>query len=145
MADIMFDFDRTSLNEVLGKLNQLTSIEKDAVIAQGLKEGAQIIAKQTKENIDLRIEEHTGNLIGSVKTLTNKKTVRSYVGFQRPKGAVAHILEFGTKQRFTKKGANRGKVKGYYFQRDAIETKGQEAIDTVAESIQKSIDKIINR
>lgn len=143
--DVDLDIDRESLNEALRKLNQLTSFEKEAVIAQGLKEGARILAQQTKENIDHRIMEHEGNLIGSVKTLTKKKIGRSYVGFQRPKGNIAHILEFGTKQRFTKKGANRGKVKGYHFHSDALEAKGQQALNILAESINKSIEKIMNR
>lgn len=143
--DIDLELDRSSLEEALKKLNLLTDFEKEAVVAKGLQEAAKIVAKETKENIDHRLEEHEGNLIGSVKTLTKKKIGRSYVGFQRPKGNIAHILEQGSKQRTTKSGANRGRVKGYYFQRDAVERKGQEALDTLADSIMKSIDKIINR
>lgn len=143
-SDVNLELDRESINRAIKKLNQLTDIEKDAVVAKGLQEGTKIIAKQTKENIDQRLEEHEGNLIGSVKTLTRKKRGRGYVGFKRPEGAAAHILEFGSAIRKTKKGANRGRVKGYHFQSDAIQAKGQQALNTLAESIEKSIERIMN-
>ena len=144
MADIYCEFDRTSLNEAKRKLTQLTEFEKSAVVAKGLSEGARIIANETRKNIDQRLKQKTGNLRGSVSTVTKKKDKKAWIGFKRPKGAHAHILEKSSGPRYTKSGAYRGRVKAYRFQEDAVERKGQQALDTVAESIIKSIETIMN-
>lgn len=144
MADIYCEFDRTSLNEAKKKLSQLTEFEKSAVVAKGLSEGSRIIANETRKNIDQRLKQKTGNLRGSVSTVTKKKDKKAWIGFKRPKGAHAHILEYGTAPRYTKSGAYRGSGGAYKFQEDAVDRKGQEALETMAESIIKSIEKIMN-
>lgn len=143
--DFKMYLDTADWMKVQAQLASLGDIEKQGVIGKGLQEAAKIVAEQTKINIAQRTTKRKGNLISSVTTQTKKTKGFAYVGFKRPAGASAHLLEFGTKIRQTKKGANRGKVEAKHFEQDAVETKRNEAMNILQDSIRQSINKIMNR
>lgn len=140
-------FDTKTLIETNKKLANLSMIEREAVVAQAVKEGAQIISRQTRRNVDTLLQKRTGNLYRAVSVLTRRKTGRSYAGFKRGKGGGSHavFLERGTKERYTKTGAYRGKVKAYELQKKSVDSKGDKALRTVLASIEKSINRIMDR
>lgn len=150
MADkLSIYFDPKSLATVYAQLNQLSEIQRDAVVQKGLSDGAGIIRRETNKNMRHLVQKRKGNLYGS---LTKKKVgkaskgdVRYQIGFRRPKGAAAHLIDKGTTERFTKKGAYRGRVTPRLFHTMSVERKGDEALKRVAESIQISIDRIMSR
>lgn len=140
--------DPKTLMSTMIALESLKDIERDAVVKQGLSDGAGVIRRETAKNMSQRVAVRKGNLKKSLtkRRRTIKKEPRAYVGFSRPKGAIAHILDRGTKERYTKKThAKRGRVTPRMFHTDAFEHKKEEALQVIAKSIQISIDKISSR
>lgn len=139
--------DAKTLAETNRKLRRLSNIEREAVVAQAVKEGAQIISRQTRKNVATLLKKRTGNLYRSVSVLTRKKIGVAYAGFKRGKGGGSHAIffEHGTKDRYTKAGAYRGKVKAYELQKRSVDKKADKVLQTMLGSIEKSINRIINR
>lgn len=73
-------------------------------------------------------EGPTGNLVDSIGTIKKRKSQElgtAWSGPRRPKGSAGHLVEFGTRARRTKKGANRGKMPKNPFVEKAFDaTKG---------------------
>ena len=146
MADFTATIDRQDYIKIMNALSDLSSLEREAVIAKGIQEGLKIVVQEGKSNLaSSGIKVRSGNLSGSFKILTKKRDLKGYAGFSRPKGAAAHLLDRGTKMRSTKKGANRGMVTGNYFWTKAVEGKSGRAQQELMESVQKSIENIIRR
>lgn len=145
MGQQTLTLDKATYNSVMAKLNALGELEKQGLIQQGLKEGVAILAEEGKRNLIARNNIRKGNLIKSIGIVVRKKDMKSYGGFKRPGGNAAHLVDKGTKARYTKKGFYRGAVKGTHFWQDAFEAKKNEAQNTLIESVQKSIERITNR
>lgn len=146
MADFTATVDRHDYIKIMNALSDLSSLEREAIIAKGIQEGLKIVLQEGKSNLaSSGIKVRTGNLSGSFKILTKKKDLKGYAGFSRPKGAAAHLLDRGTVKRSTKSGANRGMVKPTYFWTKAVEGKSGKAQKELLESVEKSIEKIIRR
>lgn len=148
-GELSIYFDPKSLNKVNSQLNQLSDIERNAVINKGLSDGAGIIRRETNKNMRNRVKKRDGNLFSSLSKLKRRKSKMRgpayYVGFKRPKGAAAHLIDKGTAYRWTKKGYFRGKVTPRLFHTQSVERKGEEALRVVEESIKISINRIMNR
>jgi hypothetical protein len=129
----------------MGLLDGLSNIEREAVIAKGIQEGLKVIVQEGKSNLASSAKVRKGNLSGSFKVITNKKDLKGYAGFSRPKGAAAHLIDRGTKVRYTKNGARRGAVKPTLFWTKAVEGKSGKAQEELMDSIQKSINNIMKR
>lgn len=122
-------------------------------VAKGLSEGAGIIENQGRRNLKRspinspsKTAKSSGRpLVNSFTRKVRKKDAIAYAAFKRPGGNVAHLMDKGTKDRYTKKGAFRGRVKPYLFWTNAFNQKKQKALETIVESIEISIKKIVNR
>lgn len=134
--------DVKKLNE---RLNQLGSIVKDGIVQRGLRDAANIILKETKSSIQRHGFIKRGNLLSSAAIKTRKKDGKVYVGFKRPAGAAAHLLDKGTVARHTRDGANRGRIIASNFHTNAVRDKKDEALRVLYQSIQDSLDRIWNR
>lgn len=131
---------------IMTALSELSSLEKEAVIAKGISEGLTIITNEGKRNLKASSTRvRSGNLIHSFKTMTKKKDLKGYGGFSRPKGAAAHLIDRGTQVRMTKKGANRGRVTGNLFWTRAVQNNRDKAQKELMESVRKSIENIMKR
>lgn len=140
-------FDPKSYAATMLQLRELSDIQKTAVVQKGLSDGAGIIRRETAKNMRQRVKVRKGNLKSSLSKLkkSGKQNQAYYIGFKRPQGAAAHLIDKGTKDRYTKNGAYRGKVTPRLFHTDSVERKGDEALRTVEESIRISINRIMNR
>ena len=67
------------------------------------------------------------------------------VGFSRPGGNVAHLVDRGTVERYTKSGAYRGKIKGSHFWTDTRDQYGPQAMEMMMNAIEDAINKINSR
>lgn len=146
--DLTITMDQQDLRRINERLNQLGSIVKDGIVQRGLREGANVIAKQVKSNINTRGHVRTGKLLASVSIMTRKKNGKVYIGFKRGDGYggnIAHIVDKGTNVRATKFGANRGRVIASHFHTDAVQAKKNEAMHVLYQSIQESLNRIWNR
>lgn len=138
--------DPQDYRRVMNTLSDLSRIERDAVIAKGIQEGLKIVVQEGKQNLaQSGTKVRTGNLKGSFKVLTKKSDLKGYAGFSRPKGSHAHLIDRGTAVRYTKSGAKRGQVHGNYFWTKAVEGKSGKAQQEMYDSIEKSINTILNR
>lgn len=138
--------DPQDYRRVMNTLSDLSRIERDAVIAKGIQEGLKIVVQEGKQNLaQSGTKVRTGNLKGSFKVLTKKSDLKGYAGFSRPKGSHAHLIDRGTAVRYTKSGAKRGQVHGNYFWTKAVERKSGKAQQEMYDSIEKSINTILNR
>ena len=131
--------DVRKLNE---KLNQLGSVVREGIVQRGLREGANIILKETKSSIESHGFVKTGKLLSSATIKTRKKDGKVYIGFKRPAGAAAHLLDKGTAVRQTRTGANRGRIVASNFHTDAVRRKKDEAMQVLYRSIEASLNKI---
>ena len=133
-------------------LLQLSTIDKNKIIQQGLKEGVSPVITQGRLNLASRNKVRKGNLKNSFKRVYKKSQGKVYAGFSRPSGAAAHLVDRGTVKRWTKKGYYRGYIskakgmnRGSSCETDAVEDKGPEGLEKLYNSIRDAIDQIISK
>ena len=134
--------DVRRLNE---RLNQLGDVVKEGIVQRGLRDAANIILSATKTSIQHHGFIKSGKLLASAAIKTRKKDGKVYVGFKRPGGGAAHLLDKGTTARRTNTGANRGRIVASNFHTNAVQQKKDEAMQVLYRSIQDSLDRIWNR
>lgn len=139
------EFDQVTLKRVMRQLSALEEIDQAKAIQVGLTKGIDYINKFVRRATKTQFKVRKGNLSGSVMRKYIKKRVAAYGAFSRPKGAAAHLLEYGTKERFTKSGAKRGRVTPSLFKTNIIETKGSAAMRIASDAITNEIYRIISR
>jgi HK97 gp10 family phage protein len=128
--------------------NELLRITRKSikpVLVQAKNEVARIERTSREGNTTGNLWESLGNITGRSKEFVNVQIgARAKRGF---KGWHAHLLEFGTSRRSTKRGANRGAAKPRPFMKPAFD-KTFPAVkatfeNNVAQYAQKQADKII--
>lgn len=140
--DLTMTMDPEDVRKLNEKLNQLGAVVKEGIVQRGLREGANIILKETKASIERHNFIRTGKLLSSAAIKTRKKDGKVYVGFKRPAGAAAHLLDKGTAVRHTRTGANRGRIVASNFHTDSVRRKKDEAMQVLYKSIEASLNRI---
>lgn len=149
-GSLSITMDKADYKILAAKLEQLERIERNAAVGKGLRKGEQVIINQGKQNLRARNKRVTGKLAGSFATQLRASKAYIAGGFKRPAGAVSHLVDRGTEERWTKSGAYRGSVSagnpnnGSMFWTDAVNEKGQEALEVLADEINKEIERIFN-
>lgn len=156
-ASYKVEVDTDKINRLLTQLNDK---EAKKAIKSAIRKSALIIRKGARNNLV--------SLFPSANTSTTKKGI-SYKPLKndinlavyrdaggaridllnkRKKGARSYVLrfiEFGTKERATKKGANRGSMSAYNFFSDAINANKKAAESTLQQNIIDAINKIASK
>lgn len=145
MADIQVDVRARDLMLQLDLLRNVIDsreiITAERKAANMLKErGYEKLVATLIGNSDYLVDSFTYKLRGGTKALAGIR-----VGFKRPGGNVAHLVDLGTKERFTKAGAYRGRIKGSHFWSDTKDQYGQKAMDMMIDAIDSAIRKINSR
>lgn len=138
-------FDPATLKRVMHQLSALEDVDKAKAIQAGLTKGVDYINRFVKRATKTQFKVRKGNLSTSVMRKYVKKRVAAYGAFSRPKGAVAHLLNSGTKERYTRSGAYRGRIVPTYFKTNIVETKGNAAMRIAADAITSEIYRILSR
>jgi len=117
------------IDKIYGFVDDLRKIDQDKAIKAGLRRGANVFKRIGRSNLAKRNNEHTGNLMGSFIAKVSRKGLTGYSGFNRSgkvaemtgisQGNHAHLVDRGTKPRYTKKGYYRGIMPASYFHTDA--------------------------
>lgn len=141
-SDLTMTMDPEDVRKLNEKLNQLGAVVKEGIVQRGLREAANIILKETKASIERHNFIRTGKLLSSAAIKTRKKDGKVYVGFKRPAGAAAHLLDKGTAVRHTRTGANRGRIVASNFHTDSVRRKKDEAMQVLYKSIEASLERI---
>lgn len=156
-ASYKVEVDVEKINQLLTQLNDK---EAKKAIKAAIRKSALIIRKEAQSNLVSYFpsaNKSTTKKGVSYKPLKNDINLAVYRDAggaridllnKRKPGARSYVLrfiEFGTKERATKKGANRGTMKAYNFFSDAIAAKKSEAESTLEQNIIDSIIKIANK
>ena len=154
-GELTITLDEALYADLQKKLSKLTVLEQQATVQTALREGLRVINVEGKRNLiatmsskadRISSRQHMaakrgGSLEKSFGTRVFKKAIKGHAGFGKY-GRHAHLVDTGTVDRWTKKGAYRGRVTGSRFWRTAFEAKKNEAINELRDSIIKSIEKI---
>ena len=138
------DVSLTGVKEIDNCLKGLSKELTHSVLGAAHLKAAEPLIKRESY---LAPEGPTGNLrdsIGGLKVSQSKATAvgEVIVGPQRrggKKGFAGHLVEYGTKQRKNKNGANRGKMTAKPFAKPAFEQTRQQVQDSIAEQIGKKL------
>lgn len=154
-ASYRVEVDAKKVNELLAALNDQ---EAKKGIKAGLRKSAGIIRKQAQKNLVAVAPgaAHSSTKGGvTYKPLKNEINIAVYRNAsgarvdlldKRRKGSRAFMLKFfeaGTKERATKKEANRGSINASYFFKSAVQAKKSEAEQSLERNILDSIKKVI--
>ena len=150
-GELTINLSKEDIDRLDRILYGLTELEKSAVIDKGLKDATAVLLNEGRRNLKqslskkpVNVAKRTGGLERSFTNNIKRKKLAGYAGFKRPEGAPAHLVDSGTADRWTKSGAYRGRVTGTKFWRRAIDAKAVEALDILFESVERSINKIVN-
>jgi len=145
MADTQVDIRAEVLLKQLAILKNLVNA-KEIIAAE--RKAAQLLKDRGYErllatligNSDNLVESFTYKLRNGTKSMTGIR-----VGFKRPGGNVAHLVDLGTVDRYTKTGAYRGRIKGSHFWTDTKEQYAPKAMDIMMDAVDDAIKKINSR
>lgn len=141
-------------------LSQYSEIDQNQIIKSALAKGGQQLRSAGEHNFSLTDKgTGSGQLKKSfqIKKKNSKKSSFTMVGFKRGPsykehlGAFAHMVDRGTKKRYTKSGHYTGSIsrgmpnKGSGFWTNAVETEGPQALNTITEAIYNAISEINRR
>ena len=150
-GDLTLTLDEKDYQRLQAALSNLSDVDQRSAVQNALKQGMKMVLDSAKSNLSARNKKRKGNLMKSFSMQPNKK--RAYVlgGHKRPQGAAAHLVNFGTNERWTKSGAYRGSVSkgnpnhGSNYFTDAVNTNGDAALQKVIEAVYEEIDRLYNK
>lgn len=152
-GDFKFEFDEEDIATFRAVVQEMGEIDGSKAVMNSLSRGMALITRQGKANLDASNHQKTGNLKRSIRRKQVKKWVSVYGGFKKGKGGGnhAHLVDRGTDERWTKKGAYRGSVSkgspntGSMFWTRAVESKGPQAMEKTMDVIYNEMNKIIRK
>ena len=138
------------IERIYSLVDELKQVDRNKAIRSGLKRGAAVFVRVGKSELRRRNNEHTGNLMRSFTTRLAKKKLSAYSGFNRSAklesdkglGNHAHLVDRGTTDRYTKKGAYRGKMPASYFWTEARSRGESEAMKKVEMGVIQMVEKL---
>lgn len=143
-----FEANISGAAELEKVLRQLPGKINEDVQVRSLKKGAQIVAKQARQNAP----RDRGDLAKSVTVRKTAKRLRYKDGLglvivtvRRPQGAHAHLVEFGTGPRERKDGRSTGQMPAQPFFRPAIDAKAAEALSVIGLQFGYEIERAAER
>lgn len=147
----MIEVDVQTRQAVNYLVRELPLFQQNKAIKEGLNDAALIFESRGRVNYvnsDIGVKSgETLRSLGIKVTIERKANGQAYAaaGFRRPEGWKAHILDQGTKPRYTKTGAYRGYIIPYrFFERARIEGE-KPAMDAIIQGIQRAVARLNNR
>lgn len=135
-------------DSVLYLVRNLENFEKDKVIKSGLRSAVNIFRIKGRSNLRARLLHHgkqTNHLMNSFTNRVKRNKLGALAGFDRPGGNHSHLVDRGTKRRYTKSGAYRGIMPSNRFWTDTEKTEEARALQAVYEGTQKAVQRINSR
>lgn len=139
-----------NIEKMYALVDELKGVDKNKAVKGGLIQGAKVFVRIGKRNLRSRNDEHTGNLLRSMRWKSARNSLSVYAGFERSYkfqalkgvGNHAHLVDRGTKERYTKKGYRRGIMPASYFWTDSRNEGGGEAIRRIETGIKNMVDNL---
>lgn len=133
---------------VVNLVEGLEDFEKDRAIKAGLRSAVSVFKTAGKRNLRQRLKTPGGVTDNLMKSFTNKvkrTKLGALSGFARPAGNHAHLVDKGTKMRYTKKGWRRGIVPANNFWSDALVSEEPKAMGLLYSGVERAVQRINNR
>jgi len=143
MADVVAEVDA---RELLVQLRLLQNLVDRKEIVDAERKAAKMMMEKGRDKLISTLIGNSDYLVDSFTYRLKKgKFAGVLVGFARPGGNVAHLVDRGTRDRRTKSGANRGKIKGSRFWTSTKDQYAPVAMDEMMDAIDRAIRKINGR
>lgn len=148
MSDIKVEIK--NIERVYALVDDLKGVDRNRAIRSGMIQGAKVFTRLGRKNLRARNDEHTGNLLQSMRWKSARNSLAVYAGFERSYkfealkgvGNHAHLVDRGTKDRYTKKGYYRGKMPASYFWTDTRNEGGGEAMRSIEKGIINMVENL---
>jgi len=138
------------VDELIYSFNLLTAGIQQRVLKQVVAKGARVMVSPLKaatprsRSKGRGAKNPSGTMRKSVGIVTRKYKGgglwMAFAGHRWPKGAAAHLVEFGSKQRFTKSGAARGAAMPFPFFRPVYAANKSRMMDAMREAMKVGIE-----
>lgn len=134
-------------------VSELEEANKDKAIRGGLLRGAKVLERVGRMNLRQRNNEHTGNLMKSMRAKLARRQLKAYAGFERSYrlnlekgvGNHAHLVDKGTVERYTKKGSYRGIMPASYFWEDTKQNSTNEVRRAIGEGVEEYVRRLTEK
>ena len=148
MSDIKVEIK--NIERVYALVDELKGVDQNRAIRSGMIQGAKVFTRLGRKNLRARNDEHTGNLLQSMRWKSARNSLAVYAGFERSYkfqalkgvGNHAHLVDRGTRDRYTKKGYFRGKMPASYFWTDTRNEGGGEAMRHIERGIRNMVENL---
>lgn len=133
---------------VIYLVDQLEQFEKDKAIKSGLRSAVNVFRVKGRSNLRNRLLHHgkqTNHLMNSFTTKVKRNRLGALAGFSRPGGNHSHLVDQGTKMRYTKRGAKRGIMPANRFWEDAKVSEEGKAMNALYQGVERAVQRINNR
>lgn len=133
---------------VLYLVDQLETFEKDKAIKAGLRSAVNVFRVKGRSNLRSRLLRHgkqTNHLMNSFTNRAKRNKLGALSGFDRPGGNHSHLVDAGTKMRYTKSGARRGIMPANRFWADTRISEEAKAMDALYKGVERAVQRINNR
>ena len=116
--------------------------EQGEAIKSGLRAMGGVFMRGGKSRLGNRLLHHgsKGNLMSSFKIKTKRHNKGVLIGFGKL-GHHSHLVDSGTKKRYTKSGAYRGIMPANYFWHETAEADFPQAAEQMFEGIEKAVTR----
>lgn len=143
MAGIEAEVDA---RELLVQLRMLQNLVDRREIVDAERKAAKMLIDRGRDKLISTLIGNSDNLVDSFTYKLRKgKFAGVRVGFARPGGNVAHLVDRGTVERHTKSGASRGRIKGSKFWTSTKDQYAPVAMNEMMDAIDRAIRKINGR
>lgn len=129
-------------------IRNLEDFEKDKAVKSGLRAAVNVFRVKGRSNLRTRLLHHgkqTNHLMNSFTTRVKRNKLGALAGFNRPGGNHSHLVDQGTKKRYTNTGKSRGTMPGNRFWNDAGHTEENRAMQAIYQGVQKAVQRINER
>lgn len=140
-------------NDVLYLVRNLEGFEQNKAIKSGLRSALNVFKRKGQMNLRDRMlyhGRHTYALENSFLNHIKRNKLGGLVGFRRSTkwvqyenaGNHAHLVDLGTKPRYTKLGYYRGVMPANHFWTDAFSSEKPKAINLMMDAIKRNVERI---
>lgn len=140
-------------NDVLYLVRNLEGFEQNKAIKSGLRSAMNVFKRKGQMNLRDRMlyhGRHTYALENSFLNHIKRNKLGGLTGFRRSTkwvqyeyaGNHAHLVDLGTKPRYTKLGYYRGVMPANHFWTDAFASEKPKAVNLMMDAIKRNVERI---
>lgn len=135
------------IDRIYAFVDELRDIDKNRVIKRGLRKGAAVFIRGGRTRLKASKDggRVTGRLLRSFTTKVKRRKLGALAGFKMPDGATSWLHDYGTVERWTKKGYYRGRMPASYFWSETKELDSAAATEAVWDGIRQAMLKLRER